>query len=164
MVRALRAHNLGATSRLPPGRTCLHDSRIPKRLVMYCQATSVSAAHATRCATYCTPCRPPIRAYSQRERPYALPHQKRTLHPHQPSEADQIDDVLEPFPWAARIRFRRRHPKNWRMHQHQLAHDLTGRASLTGSLGALVRVLRQGGMHQPRRGPPRRASGLIPEP
>jgi len=34
-----------------------------KRLVIYCQKTGVSAAHATRCATYCTPCRPLIRAF-----------------------------------------------------------------------------------------------------
>ena len=35
-----------------------------QRLVIYCQTTSVSAAHATHCATYCTPCRPLIRAFS----------------------------------------------------------------------------------------------------
>ena len=35
-----------------------------ERLVIYCQTTSVSAAHATHCATYCTPCRPLIRAFS----------------------------------------------------------------------------------------------------
>jgi len=29
-----------------------------ERLVIYCQKTSVSAAHARNCATYCTPCRP----------------------------------------------------------------------------------------------------------
>ena len=33
-------------------------------LVIYCQTTSVSAAHATHCATYSPPCRPPIRAFS----------------------------------------------------------------------------------------------------
>jgi len=32
-------------------------------LVIYCQTTSVSAAHATHCATYCTPCRPLLRAF-----------------------------------------------------------------------------------------------------
>ena len=37
---------------------------LPKRLVIYCQTTGVSAAHATHCATYCTPCRPLIRAFS----------------------------------------------------------------------------------------------------
>ena len=31
---------------------------------MYCQTSSVSSAHATHCATYCTPCRPLIRALS----------------------------------------------------------------------------------------------------
>jgi hypothetical protein len=34
------------------------------RLVIYCQTTSVSAENATHCATYCTPCRPLIRAFS----------------------------------------------------------------------------------------------------
>jgi hypothetical protein len=34
-------------------------------LVIYCrQTTGVSAAHATHCATHCTPCRPLIRALS----------------------------------------------------------------------------------------------------
>ena len=33
-------------------------------MVIYCQTTGVSAAHATHCATYCTPCRPLIRAFS----------------------------------------------------------------------------------------------------
>ena len=36
----------------------------PERLVIYCQTTGVSAAHATYGATYCTPCRPLIRAFS----------------------------------------------------------------------------------------------------
>ena len=35
-----------------------------ERLVIYCQTTSVSAAHATYCATCCTPCRPLIGAFS----------------------------------------------------------------------------------------------------
>ena len=35
-----------------------------QRLIIHCQTTSVSAAHATHCATYCTPCRPLIRAFS----------------------------------------------------------------------------------------------------
>ena len=35
-----------------------------ERLVIYCQTTGVSAAHATHCATYCTSCRPLIRAFS----------------------------------------------------------------------------------------------------
>ena len=35
-----------------------------ERLVIYCQTTGVSAAHAAHCATYCTPCRPLIRAFS----------------------------------------------------------------------------------------------------
>jgi len=34
-----------------------------ERLVIYCRTTSVSAAHATPCATYCTPCRPLIQAF-----------------------------------------------------------------------------------------------------
>ena len=38
--------------------------RCAERLVIYCQTTSVSAAHATHCATYCTPFRPLIRAFS----------------------------------------------------------------------------------------------------
>ena len=33
-------------------------------MVIYCQTTGASAAHATHCATYCTPCRPLIRAFS----------------------------------------------------------------------------------------------------
>jgi len=35
-----------------------------ERLVIYCQTSSVSAAHATHCATYCTPCQPLLRAFS----------------------------------------------------------------------------------------------------
>ena len=34
-----------------------------ERLVSYCQTTGVSAAHATHCATYCTACRPLLRAF-----------------------------------------------------------------------------------------------------
>jgi len=34
-------------------------------LVIYCQTTSVIAAHAAHCATYCTWCRPLIRAFSR---------------------------------------------------------------------------------------------------
>jgi len=37
---------------------------LTERLVIYCQTTSVSAVHATHCATYCTPYRPLIRAFS----------------------------------------------------------------------------------------------------
>ena len=33
-------------------------------MVIYCQTTGVSAAHATHCATYCNPCRPLLRAFS----------------------------------------------------------------------------------------------------
>jgi len=36
-----------------------------ERFVVDCQTTSVSAAHATHCATYCTPCRPLTRALSR---------------------------------------------------------------------------------------------------
>ena len=43
---------------------CLALARGPERLVIYCQTTGVSPAHAARCATYCTPCRPLIRAFS----------------------------------------------------------------------------------------------------
>ena len=35
-----------------------------ERLVIYCRRTSASAAHATHCATFCTPCQPPLRAFS----------------------------------------------------------------------------------------------------
>ena len=35
-----------------------------ERLVICCPTTGVSAAHATQCATYCTPCRSLIRAFS----------------------------------------------------------------------------------------------------
>jgi hypothetical protein len=41
----------------------LHHS-LAERLKIYCQITGVSAAHAMHCATYCTPCRPLIRAFS----------------------------------------------------------------------------------------------------
>ena len=34
-----------------------------QRLVIYCRTTSVSAAHATHCATFCTPCQPLLRAF-----------------------------------------------------------------------------------------------------
>ena len=50
-------------------RCCQHPHPLslltsPERLVIYCQTSSVSAAHATHCATYCTPCRPLLRAFS----------------------------------------------------------------------------------------------------
>ena len=35
-----------------------------ERLVIHCQTTSVSAAHATHCATHCTPYRPLIQAFA----------------------------------------------------------------------------------------------------
>jgi hypothetical protein len=35
-----------------------------ERLVIYCRTTSASAAHATHCATFCTPCQPLLRAFS----------------------------------------------------------------------------------------------------
>ena len=44
-----------------PGALEVHRIQNPhpkERLVIYCQTTRVSAAHATHCATYCTPCRP----------------------------------------------------------------------------------------------------------
>ena len=34
-----------------------------ERLIIYCQTTGVSAAHAAHCATYCTPCRQLTRAF-----------------------------------------------------------------------------------------------------
>ena len=40
------------------------ETRMAERLVICCRKTSVSAAHATHCATYCTPFRPLIRAFS----------------------------------------------------------------------------------------------------
>jgi hypothetical protein len=46
-------------------RVCPTLTRVcPERLIIYCQTTGVSAAHATHCATYCTPCRPLRRAFS----------------------------------------------------------------------------------------------------
>jgi hypothetical protein len=42
----------------------MHTIEATERLVIYCQTTSVSVAHATRCASYCTPCRPLKRAFS----------------------------------------------------------------------------------------------------
>jgi len=53
--------------RLNRGRTLASKSLegvTRERLVIYCQTTGVSVAHATHCATYCTPCRPLIRAFS----------------------------------------------------------------------------------------------------
>jgi len=45
---------------LPPSATVFEIAGGRERLVIYCRTTSVSAAHATHCATYCTPCRPLI--------------------------------------------------------------------------------------------------------
>ena len=50
-------------------RSLHHPHTFPRRnqrerLLIYCKTTSVSATHATHCATYCTPCRPLIRAFS----------------------------------------------------------------------------------------------------
>ena len=42
----------------------LGDGLALERLVIYCQTTGASAAHATHCATYCTPCRPLMQAFS----------------------------------------------------------------------------------------------------
>ena len=42
----------------------IRSTAAPERLVIYCQTTGFSAAHATHCATYCTPCRPLTRAFS----------------------------------------------------------------------------------------------------
>ena len=42
----------------------IDDAKACERLVIHCQTLGVSAAHATHCATYCTPCRPLIRAFS----------------------------------------------------------------------------------------------------
>ena len=44
--------------------TGAQEAHCHERLVIYCQTTSVSAAHATHCATNCTPCRPLLRAFS----------------------------------------------------------------------------------------------------
>ena len=43
---------------------CSFAAPAMERLVIYCQTTGVSAAHATHCAKCCTPCRPLIRAFS----------------------------------------------------------------------------------------------------
>ena len=53
-------------------------SRERERLVVYCQTTGVSAAHATYCATYCTPCRPLILAFFGW--PLVMPHGERHAH------------------------------------------------------------------------------------
>ena len=50
------------------------QTHIYQRLVFYCQTTSVSAAHAAQCATYCTPCRPLIGAFSDGFGYHLLPH------------------------------------------------------------------------------------------
>ena len=42
-----------------------HAQGLHERLVIYCRTTSASAAHATHCATFCTPCQPPLRAFSR---------------------------------------------------------------------------------------------------
>jgi hypothetical protein len=59
-LESLHSCGRGVCSR----RTTPALSWCAERLVIYCQTTSVSAAHATHCATYCTPCRPLIRAFS----------------------------------------------------------------------------------------------------
>jgi hypothetical protein len=47
------------------GRVCTRPSTEQReRWVIYCRTTSVSVARATHCASYCTPCRPLIRAFS----------------------------------------------------------------------------------------------------
>ena len=45
-----------------------------KRLVIYCQTTGVSAAHATHCATYCAPCRPLYERLPDGFELHLLPH------------------------------------------------------------------------------------------
>ena len=65
-----RPQNPKPSPGIPPRRACC-GCGFPRsgvghgeRLVIYCQTTGVSAARATHCATYCTPCRPLIRAFS----------------------------------------------------------------------------------------------------
>ena len=56
-----------AKNDLGEGASNVHSEQhpcVPARSLIYCQTTGVSAAHATHCATYCTPCRPLIRAFS----------------------------------------------------------------------------------------------------
>ena len=50
----------------PTGKCVTHarNSYPPDGLVIYCRTTTVSAAHAKQCATYCTPRRSLIRAFS----------------------------------------------------------------------------------------------------
>ena len=58
----------GTTVRGYQSQTAAQPTRVSERLVIYCQTTGVIAAHATHCATYCTPCRPLIPAFSGRIR------------------------------------------------------------------------------------------------
>ena len=55
------------SSRICPDLACHphspHACDPTERLVIYCQTTSVSAAHATHCAAYCSPCRPLMRPH-----------------------------------------------------------------------------------------------------
>ena len=46
----------------------IHDVQPISDESTWCQTTSVSAAHATHCATHCTPCRPLIPGYDRAER------------------------------------------------------------------------------------------------
>ena len=50
-----------------PVCTCL------ARLVICCQTNSVSAAHATHCVTYCTPCRPKFLQMDSNSTSYNVP-------------------------------------------------------------------------------------------
>ena len=43
--------------------SCTQRGCHSERLVIYCRTRSVSAAHATHCAAYCTSCRPRISAF-----------------------------------------------------------------------------------------------------
>ena len=63
-LRVIKKKKEGRTHEL---MNASQDRTLPRegeRLVIYCQTTGVSAAPATHCATYCTPCRPLIRAFS----------------------------------------------------------------------------------------------------
>ena len=63
-TKAKHAQLAGIVEGLQQGEFPLEVCTPPERLVIHCQTTGVSAAHATHCATYCTPCRPLIRAFS----------------------------------------------------------------------------------------------------
>jgi len=73
-----------------------------ERLVIYSQTTGVSAAHATHCATYCTPCRPLRRAFSDlASHQWRLKYRERRCgvnKKHQSTKSDKVRRLIEEVP------------------------------------------------------------------